>query len=129
MRFHSVSHAHRSTTTDRSLNSNAHLTPLSMLTHHQHGVPESPENVYGGTLVGGEDDDERACEPDSVMRVDLSHKSLQWRVARSARPQLLQLSQCLLTAPPAAAVWLCLFRKWSDRSAWVLSAVEIADAT
>ena len=23
-------------------------------------------------------------------------------------PQLLQLSQCLLTAPPAAAVWLCL---------------------
>ena len=40
-----------------------------------------------------------------------------------------RLSQCFLTAPPAAAVFLSLIRKASDRSAQVLSAVEIADAT
>ena len=104
MRLHSVSHAHHNTSTDRSLISNAHLTPLSTLTHHQHGVPDCPENVCGGTLVGGEDVEERACEPARVKRADLSHKSLQWSVARSAQRQPLQLLQCFLNCLAAAAV-------------------------
>ena len=67
--FRGVSHAHRSITTDRSLTSNANVMPVSTLTQHQHGEPDSPESVCGGTLVGGEDDDERACEPGRVKRV------------------------------------------------------------
>ena len=93
--FRGVSHAHRSTTTDRSLTSNANVMPVSTLTQHQHGEPDSPESVCGGTLVGGEDDDERASEPARVKRVDLSHNSLQWRLARRARRQPLQLPQWL----------------------------------
>ena len=76
VRFRSVSHAHRSTTTHRSLTSTAHVMPFSTLAQHQHGVPDSPESVCGGTLVGGEDDEESAREPASAMRVDLSHISL-----------------------------------------------------
>jgi hypothetical protein len=51
--LHSVPHAHRSTSTDRYHASNANLMPLSTLTQHQHGVPDCPENVCGGTLVFG----------------------------------------------------------------------------
>ena len=90
MRFFSVSHAYRRTSTDRSLAYNANFMPLSTLTQHRHGVPDCPENVCGGTLVGGEDDDERACEPASAMRVDLPHRSPQWGVTRSARGQPLR---------------------------------------
>ena len=124
-----VSHAHWSITTDRSLTSNANLMPVSTLTQHQHGEPDSPESVCGGTLVGGEDDDERASEPARVKRVDLSHNSLQWRLARRARRQPLQLPQCFLTACRRRRCGSAILGKWSDRSAQVLSAASAAGAT
>ena len=40
--FRGVSHAHRSITTNRSLTSSANLMPVSTLTQHQHGEPDSP---------------------------------------------------------------------------------------
>ena len=124
--FRGVSHAHRSTTTDKSLTSNANVMPVSTLTQHQHGEPDSPESVCGGTLVGGEDDDERASEPARVKRVDLSHNSLQWRLARRARRQPLQLPQCLLTACRRRRCGSAILGKPSDRSAQVLSASSAA---
>ena len=69
------SHAHRSTSTDRSLISNANLMPLSTLTQHQHGEPDSPESVCGGTLVGGEDDDERARSAQVLSALSAAHES------------------------------------------------------
>ena len=80
-------------------------------------------------LVGGEDDDERAREPARVKRVDLSHNSLQWRLARRARRQPLQLPQCLLTACRRRRCGSAILGKWSDRSAQVLSAASAAGAT
>ena len=103
--------------------------PVSTLTQHQHGEPDSPESVCGGTLVGGEDDDERASEPARVKRVDLSHSSLQWRLARRARRQPLQLPQCLLTACRRRRCGSAILGKSSDRSAQVLSAASAAGAT
>ena len=103
--------------------------PVSTLTQHQHGEPDSPESVCGGTLVGGEDDDERASEPARVKRVGLSHNSLQWRLARRARRQPLQLPQCLLTACRRRRCGSAILGKSSDRSAQVLSAVSAAGAT
>ena len=129
MSFRGVSHAHWSIATDRSLTSNANVMPVSTLTQHQHGEPDSPESVCGGTLVGGEDDDERASEPARVKRVDLSHNSLQWRLARRARRQPLQLPQCLLTACRRRRCGSAILGKWSDRSAQVLSAASAAGAT
>ena len=127
--FRGVSHAHRSITTDRSLTSNANVMPVSTLTQHQHGEPDSPENECGGTLVGGEDDDERAREPARMKRVELSHNSLQWRLARRARRQPLQLPQCLLTACRRRRCGSAILGKSSDRSAQVLSAASTAGAT
>ena len=127
--FRGVSHAHRSITTDRSLTSNANLMPLSTLTQHQHGEPDSPESVCGGTLVGGEDDEERAREPARAKRVDLFHYSLQWDIARRPRRQPLQLPQCLLTACRRRRCGSAILGKWSDRSAQVLSAASTAGAT
>ena len=124
--FRGVSHAHRSITTDRSLTSNANVMPVSTLTQHQHGEPDSPESVCGGTLVGGEDDDERAREPARMKRVDLSHNSLQWRLARRARRQPLQLPQCLLTACRRRRCGSAILGKPSDRSAQLLSAASAA---
>ena len=129
MSFRGVSHAHWSIATDRSLTSNANVMPVSTLTQHQHGEPDSPESVCGGTLVGGEDDDERASEPARVKRVDLSHNSLQWRLARRPRRQPLQLPHCLLTACRRRRCGSAILGKWSDRSAQVLSAASAAGAT
>ena len=124
-----VSHAHWSIITDRSLTSNANVMPVSTLTQHQHGEPDSPENERGGTLVGGEDDDERTREPARMKRVDLSHNSLQWRLARRARRQPLQLPQCLLTACRRRRCGSAILGKPTDRSAQVLSAASAAGAT
>ena len=103
--------------------------PVSTLTQHQHGEPDSPESVCGGTLVGGEDDDERAREPARMKRVELSHNSLQWRLARRARRQPLQLPQCFLTAWRRRRCGSAILGKSSDRSAQVLSAASTAGAT
>ena len=124
--FRGVSHAHRSITTDSSLTSNANVMPVSTLTQHQHGEPDSPESVCGGTLVGGEDDEERAREPASAMRVDLFHYSLQWGIARRPRRQPLQLPHCLLTACRRRRCGCAFLGKPSDRSAQVLSAASAA---
>ena len=67
--------------------------PVSTLTQHQHGEPDSPESVCGGTLVGGEDDDERASEPVRVKRVDLWSISLTILSSGASRAELV-VSHC-----------------------------------
>ena len=121
-----MSHAHRSTTTDRSLTSSAHGMPFSTLAQHEHGVPDSPESVCGGTMVGGEDDEESAREPASAMRVDLSHISLSWFIAGRPRRQPLLLPQCFLTAWRPRRCGCAFLGKWPDRSAQLLSASSAA---